>query len=526
MDRLPSLSAAPDPAKRDAMTSDASNPGSRPEARAPRGFVDRRARDLVAERKILAAVSAVYERYGFEALDTGAFEYADALGKFLPDADRPNAGVFALQDDADSDEAGQWMALRYDLTAPLARFAAQNWETLPKPFRRYAYGPVWRNEKPGPGRYREFVQCDADTVGSARPEADAEIIAMAAEGLEAAGLPAGAAVIRINNRKLLDGLMTAAGVTSDGQKLAVLRAVDKLDRLGPDGVRLLLGEGRLDESGAFTKGAGLVAQAAERVLAFTAAGVATGAGGRLETLDALADIIGGSAEGDAGLAELRAIDAALTGMGVTAQRAAFDPSVVRGLEYYTGPVFEAELLLQTKDDKGKAVRFGSIGGGGRYDGLVARFTGEAVPATGFSFGVTRLAAALKAAGRDLAADVRGPVVVLVLDQDRMGDYMAVAGELRAAGIAAECYLGTSGMRPQMKYADRRLSPAAVIIGGDEFAAGTVTIKDLDLGRMLASGVADNAAWREQRPGQMTVPRADLVSTIRAIVDAGSGKVAP
>jgi histidyl-tRNA synthetase len=482
----------------------------RPEARNPRGFVDRRARDLVAERRILAAVSAVYERYGFEPLETGAFEYADALGKFLPDADRPNEGVFALQDD---DE--QWMALRYDLTAPLARFAAQNWETLPKPFRRYAYGPVWRNEKPGPGRYREFVQCDADTVGSARPEADAEIIAMAVEGLEAAGLPAGAAILKINNRKLLNGLMAAAGVSDDGQKLAVLRAVDKLDRLGPDGVRLLLGEGRLDESGAFTKGAGLNAAAAERVLAFTAAGV----GGRTTTLDALANVVGGSAEGDAGLAELAAIDAALTGLGVGPDRAVIDPSVVRGLEYYTGPVFEAELLLETLDERGQPMRFGSIGGGGRYDDLVARFTGQRVPATGFSFGVSRLATALKAAGRDLAAEVRGPVVVIAFDQARMADYFAVAAELRNAGIPAEVYLGSSGMRPQMKYADRRLSPAAVIIGDDEIAAGTVTVKDLDLGRELASGVTDNAAWREQRPGQVNVPRGELVATIRKILDA-------
>ncbi len=512
----PSLSNGPPTVKREAMTdAPASSEASRPEARSPRGFNDRRARDLVAERKILAAVSEVYERYGFEALDTGAFEYADALGKFLPDADRPNEGVFALQDDADSDGNGQWMALRYDLTAPLARFAAQNWETLPKPFRRYAFGPVWRNEKPGPGRFREFVQCDADTVGSARPEADAEIIAMAVAGLEAAGLPAGSAVVKINNRKLLNGLMTTAGVSSEGQKLAVLRAVDKLDRLGADGVRLLLGEGRKDESGDFTKGAGLTAAAAERVLAFTQAG----AGGRTETLDKLAGVIGGSAEGDEGLAELAAIHQALTGLGVGADRATFDPSIVRGLEYYTGAVFEAELLLQTTDDKGHPVRFGSIGGGGRYDDLVARFTGERTPATGFSFGVTRLAAALKAAGRDLAADVRGPVVVLVLDQARMADYMAVAGELRAGGIAAEVYLGTSGMRPQMKYADRRLSPAAVIIGGDEFAAGTVTIKDLDLGRALASGVADNAAWRAERPGQMTVPRTGLVAAVRAIVEA-------
>jgi histidyl-tRNA synthetase len=481
----------------------------RPEARAPRGFVDRRARDLAAERGILDAVSAIYERYGFERLETGAFEYADALGKFLPDADRPNEGVFALQDD---DE--QWMALRYDLTAPLARFAAQNWETLPKPFRRYAYGPVWRNEKPGPGRFREFVQCDADTVGSARPEADAEIIAMAVQGLEAAGLPAGSAILKINNRRLLNGLMTAAGVADEGQKLAVLRAVDKLDRLGADGVRLLLGEGRLDESGAFTKGAGLNAQAAERVLAFTAAGV----GGRGATLDALADVVGGSQEGDAGLAELAAIDAALNGLGVGPDRAVIDPSVVRGLEYYTGPVFEAELLLSTTDEKGQPMRFGSVGGGGRYDDLVARFTGERTPATGFSFGVSRLAAALKAAGRDLAAQVRGPVVVIVFDQALMADYFAVAGELRSAGIPAEVYLGASGMKAQMKYADRRLSPAAVIVGEDELKAGTVTVKDLDLGRELARKVTDNAEWREQRPGQQTVPRGELVATIRKILD--------
>jgi histidyl-tRNA synthetase len=483
----------------------------RPEARAPRGFNDRRARDVVSERAILAAVSGVYERWGFEPLETGAFEYVDALGKFLPDTDRPNEGVFALQDD---DE--QWVALRYDLTAPLARFAAQNWETLPKPFRRYAFGPVWRNEKPGPGRFREFWQCDADTVGSARPEADAEIIAMAVEGLEAAGLPAGSALIKINNRKLLNGLMTAAGVVDEAQKLAVLRAVDKLDRLGPDGVRLLLGEGRKDESGDFTKGAGLNAAAAERVLAFTAAG----AGDRSATLAKLADVVGGSAEGDEGLAELAAIDAALGGLGVGADRATFDPSVVRGLEYYTGAVFEAELLLSTLDEKGQPMRFGSIGGGGRYDDLVARFTGERTPATGFSFGVSRLASALKAAGRDLGKAARGPVVVIAFDQTRMADYFAVAQEIRAAGIAAEVYLGTSGMRPQMKYADRRLSPAAVIVGEDELAAGTVTIKDLDLGRELASKVTDNAEWRGQRPGQQTIPRAELTAALRRILDAG------
>jgi len=483
----------------------------RPEARSPKGFGDRRARDIRAERAIIEAVSSVYERYGFEALATSAFEYADALGKFLPDADRPNAGVFALQDD---DE--QWMALRYDLTAPLARFAAQNWETLAKPFRRYAVGAVWRNEKPGPGRFREFVQCDADTVGSARPEADAEIIAMAVEGLQAAGLAPGQSVIKINNRKLLNGLLAAAGVANEGQKLAVLRAIDKLDRLGPDGVRYLLGEGRKDESGAFTPGAKLSSAAIEAVLAFTRAGGGT----RSEVIHRLAGIVGGSEEGAAALAELAAIGEALKSLGVDQAAAIFDPSVVRGLEYYTGAVFEAELLEETGGE-----RFGSIGGGGRYDDLVARFTGQPVPATGFSFGVSRLAAALSAAGRNPAAGERGPVVILVLDQDAMADYFAIAAELRAAGMAAEVYLGTSGMKPQMKYADRRLSPAAVIIGGDERAAGTATVKDLDLGRELAAGLTDNAAWREGRPGQQTVRRADLVATVQAIVDRAQSEPA-
>jgi histidyl-tRNA synthetase len=492
-------------AKRPAM----SEAPIRPKARAPRGFVDRRADALGAERRILEAVSRVYESYGFEALETGAFEYADALGKFLPDADRPNDGVFALRDD---DE--EWMALRYDLTAPLARFVAQNWESLPKPFRRFAWGKVWRNEKPGPGRWREFVQCDADTVGSARPEADAEIIAMAVEGFAAAGLPPSSYVLKINNRKLLNGLLTAAGVVAEGQKLAVLRAVDKLDRLGLDGVQLLLGAGRRDESGAFTRGAELTTEAIDAVLAF----VSAGQGDRAATLDRLANVIGGSAEGDEGLAELSRIASGLAAFGVGDAQALFDPSVVRGLEYYTGAVFEAELLAEATDEAGEPARFGSIGGGGRYDDLIARFTGERVAATGFSFGVSRLAAALAASGRAEIAEARGPVVVIAFDQARMADYVAIAADLRAAGLPAEVYLGPSGMRAQMKYADRRLSPAAVILGEDEIAAGQVTVKDLDLGRQLAAGVADNKAWREDRPGQVTTARADLVATVRAIVE--------
>ena len=493
---------------------DATTP-PRPEARNPRGFADRRGPDLVAERRLVARVSEVYERWGFEPLETGAFEYADALGKFLPDADRPNEGVFALQDD---DE--QWMALRYDLTAPLARFAAQSWETLPKPFRRYAFGPVWRNEKPGPGRFREFVQCDADTVGSDRPEADAEIIAMAVEGLQAAGLKPDQAVIRVSNRKLFDGLFAAGGIEDAGQKLTALRAIDKFDRLGWEGVAALLGEGRLDESGDYTKGARLPTAVIATIEGFLGA-VADESLGRAATLDAVSRLGGLGEIGEAALGELAAIDRALNAMKVGEAAVRFDPTIVRGLEYYTGAVFEAELLLETLDDKGRAVRYGSIGGGGRYDDLVARFTGQPLPATGFSFGVSRLAAALRAAGHAAGEAVRGPVVVIVFSEADMQHYLDAVSELRSAGIAAELYLGRAGMKAQMKYADRRGSPAAIMLGGDEIAAGQVTIKDLDAGRALAAGVADNEAWKAARPGQSVVARAELVATVRAIVSAGT-----
>ena len=485
----------------------------RPEARSPRGFQDRRGHDLSVERQLIVRVSEVYERWGFEALETPAFEYVDALGKFLPDTDRPNEGVLALEDDDD-----QWMALRYDHTAPLARFAAQNWETLPKPFRRYAYGPVWRNEKPGPGRFREFWQCDADTVGSDRPEADAEIIAMAVEGLGAAGLDNGQSVIRVSNRKLFDGLFDAAGITDANQRLTALRAVDKYDRLGIEGVRLLLGEGRLDESGDYTKGANMPVGLIDSIEAFLSSAEQPGLS-RSGVLDAIAGVGAGlGAAGEAALKELSAIDRALNTMGVAQDAVKFDPTIVRGLEYYTATVFEAELLLETRDEKGRPMRFGSIGGGGRYDDLVARFTGQTVPATGFSFGVSRLASALKAAGKTTEGRARGPVVVIVFSDDDMQHYLDAVAELRNAGIPAELYLGRAGMKAQFKYADRRNAPAAVILGGDEIAAGEVTIKDLDAGRAQAANIADNEAWKAARPGQMKVARSALVETIRGIIE--------
>jgi histidyl-tRNA synthetase len=487
------------------MTDDANTPQVRPIARAPRGFLDQRSVALHQRANVIEQVLRVYESWGYERLETGAFEYADALGKFLPDQDRPNEGVFSLQDDDD-----QWMSLRYDLTAPFARFAAQNWDSLPKPFKRCAAGPVWRNEKPGPGRYREFWQCDADCVGTARSEADAEAIAMGAEAIAAAGVPHGLYVVNVSNRKLLDGLLVKIGVAEGDvtTRLGVLRAVDKLDRLGVEGVALLLGEGRKDESGDYTKGAGLKSSAIDQVLAITQTRRAT----RGETLAALATVVGDTVLGAEGLIEMGIIDTTLRAMGINEDRAMFDPAIVRGLEYYTGPVFEAELLADTLDEKGNKVRFGSIGSGGRYDDLVMRFRGERAPATGFSLGVSRLLAALAMSGQ-VAAEKQGPVVILALDASMMAGYMAMAGELRAAGIAAEVYLGSAGMKAQMKYADRRAAPIVVLEGSNERDAGTVTLKDLKLGAEMAKSVTDNETWRTGKVAQVEVPRANLVAAI-------------
>ena len=477
-------------------------------ARKPRGFPDKRESLIHAEQAMIEKITRVYRRWGFEGLDTGAFEFADALGKFLPDDDRPNAGVFALQDD---DE--QWMSLRYDLTAPLARFAAENWQTLPKPFRRYAAGPVWRNEKPGPGRFREFLQCDADTVGAAGAHADAEMIAMAAEAMRAVGAADGEFTIRVNTRRLLNAVLNNVGATEDGIRLTILRALDKLDKFGSSGVADLLGAGRMDESGDFTKGAGLDAAAVKQVLAFAEAGRMT----RGATLEALGQVVGTGEDAAAGLAELEAITRGLEALGAPESDVTIDPSVVRGLEYYTGPVFEAELLKDTVDEDGNTVRIGSVGGGGRYDDLVARFTGEKIPATGFSVGVSRLAAAFSISG--VIGALNGPVVVLNMDRENPSEALKLATELRRAGIRAEAYMGSSGMRPQMKYADRRGAPAVIMVGTDELEKGVVTIKDLKEGARQAAAIASNEEYREARPGQFEAPRAELIARIQTILEA-------
>lgn len=484
----------------------------RPKAETPKGFRDYFGQDVTERRDMLDRIAQVYHRHGFDPLETSAVETVEALGKFLPDVDRPNAGVFAWQEEAvpGGGTAGDWLALRYDLTAPLARVAAQYRNDLPSPYRRFAMGPVWRNEKPGPGRFRQFYQCDADTVGSASVAADAEICGMLADALEAVGIDRGDYLVRINNRKVLNGVLEAAQVRED-QAEDVLRQIDKFDKVGREGVLALLTTGRLDDSGARIDGVGLSEAQAGPVLAFLEAKGADNAA----TLDNLSAAVGGSAIGAEGVDELRQIAAMLAAMGVAEDRAVIDPAVVRGLGYYTGPVFEAELTFEILDEKGRKRQFGSVAGGGRYDGLVERFTGQKVPATGVSIGVDRLLAALRAKGL-AGAQVAGPVVVTVMDRDRMSDYQSMAADLRAAGIRAEVYLGNpKNFGNQLKYADKRGAPVAIIQGGDEAERGVVQVKDLILGAKIAAE-ASVEEWKSQ-PAQTEVARADLVAEVRRII---------
>jgi histidyl-tRNA synthetase len=488
------------------------NAARKVEARLPRGLADRGPSELAAMRGMLEKIRATFELYGFEAVETPFIEYTDALGKFLPDQDRPNEGVFSFQDDDD-----QWLSLRYDLTAPLARYVAENFDKLSKPYRSYRNGFVFRNEKPGPGRFRQFMQFDADTVGAPSVAADAEIAMLMADTLEAVGIARGDYVIKVNNRKVLDGVMEAIGLAGDenaSRRLIVLRAIDKLDKVGPEGVRDLLGKGRMDPSGDFTKGAGLESKAIETILAFTAA--------RAETLAAtfknLHAVVASSARGIEGVNELKEIASLVKAGGYDDGRVLIDPSVVRGLEYYTGPVFEAELTFEVKDEDGKLVRFGAVAGGGRYDGLVARFRGEPVPATGFSVGVSRLLAALSILGKlGAESEAVGPVVVLVMDKDQTASYQRLVSLLRQNGIPAELYLGGSGMKAQMKYADKRGSVCVVIQGSDEREKGEVQIKDLVLGATLSSAPDREAYLKQQAEAQFAVPESEMVAAVRKVL---------
>ncbi|WP_245926620.1 histidine--tRNA ligase [Breoghania corrubedonensis] len=513
-------------------------------ARLPRGFTDRSPADIRATDAMMARIREVYERYGFDPVETPMFEYTDALGKFLPDQDRPNEGVFSLQDD---DE--QWLSLRYDLTAPLARHVAENINEIQLPFRSYRAGWVFRNEKPGPGRFRQFMQFDADTVGAPSVQADAEMCMMMADAMEAVGIKRGDYVIRVNNRKVLDGVLEAIGLGGEenaGRRLTVLRAMDKLDKFGPKGVQMLLGKGRKDESGDFTPGAGLDDESIGKVLfcidfnpfhspklaeKFEEDGyferkaqAALGPDYDLEIftlLDQFRSVFGDFGTAASGFEELAEIAILCAAAGYDETRIKIDPSVVRGLEYYTGPVYEAELLFDVTNEKGEKVQFGSVGGGGRYDGLVKRFTGQDVPATGFSIGVSRLMTALKNLGKLEADTVLAPVLVTVMDgndADAQAKYQSFVQQLRDAKIRAELYQGNwKKFGNQLKYADKRGCPLAIIQGSEERGNGEIQIKDLIEGKRMSQEISDNAAWREARPAQVTVTEADLVATVKKML---------
>jgi len=462
-------------------------------ARLPRGLADRGPAEIAATREMLETIRAVFERYGFEPVETPAIEYTDALGKFLPDQDRPNEGVFSFQDD---DE--QWLSLRYDLTAPLARYVAENYQNLALPYRSFRFGYVFRNEKPGPGRFRQFMQFDADTVGSATMAADAEMCMLAADTMEALGIKRGDYVVKVNNRKVLDGVMEAVQIRHE-KRLVTMRAVDKLDRLGIEGVRMLLDKGRKDESGDFTKGAELTElQRAAIIGAITNAANAPSAG-----------------PGDQELAEISAF---VSAAGYS-DRIRVDKTVVRGLEYYTGPVFEVDLTFEIDDDKGRPIRFGSVGGGGRYDGLVSRFMGQPVPATGFSIGVSRLQAALHQLGKLGDRKQAGPVVVTVFGPDSVAGAQQLTTLLRSAGIRTELYLGNPkhGIGQQLKYADKRGSPCAVIQGPDEKARAEVIVRDLIAGAAPSDTADRESHLKKQAGAQVAVPESQLVETVRALL---------
>lgn len=488
------------------------------EPRRLKGFRDLSGDVVSARERMIAAVRAVYERYGFTPLETPALEFVDCLGKFLPESDQPDAGVFSFRDE---DEA--WVALRYDLTAPLSRYVAMNLNDLPMPFRRYQVGPVWRVEKPGPGRFREFYQFDFDTVGSASMLADAEACMIMSETLEALGIARGDYIIRVNNRKVLNGVLerVARGDTDGGGSaldpavaLAILRSIDKLDKVGIEGVEQLLGRGRKDESGAFIKGIELLPEQIRLVRDY----LEIRSDSRTGLLSALTGLVEASTVGREGLDELRQIDEALTAGGFSADRVTFDSTVVRGLEYYTGPVFEGALTFEIKDDDGQVRQFGSVFGGGRYDELVKRFLGREIPATGASIGVDRLLSALTHLGKVSTRTATAPVLVTRLDKTLTAEYQRIASELRDAGINAELYVGTQNIGKQFQYASRSGKVACIVMGSDELGRGEVSIKDLRLGEELSKEVGeDRKRWLEQQPAQATVPRTQLVEHVRGLL---------
>ena len=418
-----------------------------PSKELPLGFVDRQEKELLIRDFVISNIKEVMIKYGFQYLETPSFEYSDSIGKFLPDKERPDSGVFSFKDE------NKWMSLRYDLTAPLARYVAKNYLEIPKPFKRYQLGAVWRNEKPGPGRYREFLQFDADYVGTKNLQADAELCVLISEILEKCGLDKKDYTVKISSRKLTDKLFQNLKITSKDQISTTLRALDKIDRLGWNEAKKLLGEGRKDKSGDYTKGANL-------------------SNDQIETIEtALKDKIPDSED----ILQIIKIFEAYNFKNYK-----FDPSVIRGLEYYTGPIFEVNLNFQVKNLKGQTIQFGSIGGGGRYDNLVSNFGNLDCPATGISIGLDRLVFALMQK-KDFKIKSTRPVIICIFDKDKIKKYVDILNILRASNISSEIYPGEGKLKKQMEYANKLGSPAVFLYGDNEIKSGKATLKNLESG---------------------------------------------
>jgi histidyl-tRNA synthetase len=428
----------------------------KPSKELPLGFVDRQEKELLVRDFIISNIKEVVIKYGFQYLETPSFEYSDSIGKFLPDKDRPDEGVFSFQDE------NKWLSLRYDLTAPLARYVAKNYLEIAKPFKRYQLGTVWRNEKPGPGRFREFLQFDADFVGTRSLQADAELCVMISEILEKCGLGKEDYIIKISSRKITEKLFKKININNNEQKLTALRALDKIDRLGWNEVRQLLGEGRKDKSGDFTKGANLSLS-------------------NIETIEK--ELKKESPETEDLIEILKIFD------NYNFSNFEFDSSIIRGLEYYTGPIFEVNLKFDVKNNKGQVIQFGSIGGGGRYDNLVNNFGNYEAPATGISIGLDRLVYALMQK-KEFKIKQSKPVVICVFDKNSMKEYISLQSTLRNEGISTEIYPGESKLKKQMEYANKIKAPAVILYGEDEIKLGKFTLRNLSSGKEKSTTIKE------------------------------------
>ena len=423
----------------------------KPSKELPLGFIDRQERELILRDFVISNIKGVMRKYGFQYLETPSFEYTDSIGKFLPDKDRPDQGVFSFKD------GKNWLSLRYDLTAPLARYVAKNYLEIPKPFKRYQIGTVWRNEKPGVGRYREFLQFDADYVGTKNLQADAELCVLISEILEGCGLSKSEYTVKISSRKFTKELLNELKINSAEQSSITLRALDKLDRLGWAEVKKLLGKGRKDKSGDFTKGANL----------------------NDKQIELLEKKIKDTTPSTQDVLEIIKIFEYYKFSNFV-----YDPSIIRGLEYYTGIIFEVYLNMEFSDSKGKSFQFGAIGGGGRYDNLVKNFGNLDFPATGISIGIDRLVFALMQK-KEFNIKSNKPVVICVFDKNSIAEYVKLQNQLRSVRIPVEIYSGDGNLKTQMKYADKLGSPAVIFYGENEIKSGKVTLKNLKLGQEIS-----------------------------------------